>query len=212
MAGGALFSTQDIVRGYMRRGRVFREAVQPMVPEDPFQQACASLDVDLITISLTQRLPFKMRLPAIKTAIARGIYFEINYAGALRDVISRRQVFSNAQALTRILRGKNIILSSGSRHAYEIRGPMDLIFGLGSMFGLTESQARDAISTNCLAVVEHGAARQMYAGTIAIMPSVPSGARAEGETDQKARGAKADLPGGSAVTTKTREGADKRKR
>jgi ribonuclease P/MRP protein subunit RPP1 len=41
------------------------------------------LDVDIITFDLTQRLPVQLKIPKVREAIKRGIYFEINYSAAL---------------------------------------------------------------------------------------------------------------------------------
>ncbi len=50
---------------------------------------------------------------------------QILYSTALRDPVSRRHLFSNAQALTRLLRGGRgaLVISSGARNAMELRGP-----------------------------------------------------------------------------------------
>ena len=105
----------------------------------PYGQACTSLECDLITLDMTQRLPFKLRPQHLQAAVSRGIHFELLYSTVLRDPTSRRHMFSNAQALTRLLRGRAIVLSSGARNALELRGPFDVI-NLGTAFGLTRQQ------------------------------------------------------------------------
>ena len=45
------------------------------------------------------------------------------------------------QALSRATNGKGIILSSGARAAFELRGPYDVI-NLGTLMGLTQEQAK----------------------------------------------------------------------
>jgi hypothetical protein len=40
-------------------------------------QACSSLDVDLISIDLGQRLPFKLRSAQLRLAFKRGVHFEV---------------------------------------------------------------------------------------------------------------------------------------
>lgn len=44
-------------------------------------------------------------------------------------------------ALTRATRGKGIIISSGAREAFELRGAYDVI-NIGVLFGLSEQQAK----------------------------------------------------------------------
>ena len=88
---------------------------------------------------MSQRLPFKLRPQHLQAAVQRGVHLEVLYAAALRDPMSRRHLFSNAQALTRLLRGRGIVLSSGARVAMELRGPYDVI-NIGTTFGLTQQQ------------------------------------------------------------------------
>ncbi len=105
----------------------------------PLAQACVSLECDLITLDMSQRLPFKLRPQHLQAAVQRGVHFEVLYSCALRDPMSRRHLFSNAQALTRLLRGRGIVISSGARVAMELRGPFDVI-NIGTTFGLTQQQ------------------------------------------------------------------------
>ena len=44
-------------------------------------------------------------------------------------------------ALTRAARGKGIIISSGARSAFELRGPYDVI-NMATLFGLSEQDAK----------------------------------------------------------------------
>ena len=48
---------------------------------------------------------------------------------------------SNAAALARATRGKNIIVSSGARSAFELRSPHDAM-NLCTLFGLTMQSAK----------------------------------------------------------------------
>ena len=43
------------------------------------------------------------------------------------DQNARRHLITNAAALVRITKGKNIILSSDAKNAMELRGPYDVI-------------------------------------------------------------------------------------
>ncbi|EFJ41842.1 hypothetical protein VOLCADRAFT_67773, partial [Volvox carteri f. nagariensis] len=103
--------------------------------------ACTSLEVDLICLELWQRMTIKLRAPAIKAALRRGIYFEICYAPGLREPTARRNLFCNAQALVRVTRGKHILLSSSARSAFEVRSPLELVH-MATLFGLTSKQAQ----------------------------------------------------------------------
>ncbi len=52
--------------------------------------------MDLITLDLARRLPFRLRPAALAAAAARGVAFELCYAPALRDEAARRNLFGNA--------------------------------------------------------------------------------------------------------------------
>ena len=57
------------------------------------------------------------------------------------------------QALSRATNGKGIILSSGARAAFELRGPYDVI-NLGTLMGLTQEQAKVRCLFNMLLTIE----------------------------------------------------------
>lgn len=112
-------------------------------------QACASLPVDIISLDLSHRLPYRLRPKVLAPAVQRGVMFEISYACCLRDETSRRLLFSNATALARATRGQNIIVSSGARTAFELRSPYDVI-NLSTLFGLPERHAKVSSCTSAL--------------------------------------------------------------
>lgn len=39
--------------------------------------------MDIITFDLAQRIPIQLKIPKVREAIQRGLYFEINYSAAL---------------------------------------------------------------------------------------------------------------------------------
>lgn len=147
-------------------GRYDLLAVQPQ-SERAFALACNSLEVDIIALDLSRRLPYRFKPALVKAAISRGLNFEICFGAALREAGSRRQLFANAQALCRETRGRNIIISSSARSAMELRGPHDVI-NLATMFGLSQQQAQQAISGNVAAAVQHAAERKAYKGVLSI--------------------------------------------
>lgn len=59
-------------------------------------QACASLEVDIIAIDMSRRLPFRFRPGPVLAAVKRGVHFEICYAAALRGEAARRNLFANS--------------------------------------------------------------------------------------------------------------------
>uniref|UniRef100_A0A8B9F436 Ribonuclease P protein subunit p30 n=1 Tax=Amazona collaria TaxID=241587 RepID=A0A8B9F436_9PSIT len=74
--------------------------------EKLFHIACTTLDVDLVCINVTEKLPFYFRRPPVNVAIDRGIYFELLYTPAIKDSTMRRYTISNAISLMQICKGK----------------------------------------------------------------------------------------------------------
>ncbi|XP_009318778.1 PREDICTED: ribonuclease P protein subunit p30 [Pygoscelis adeliae] len=133
--------------------------------EKLFHIACTTLDVDLVCINVTEKLPFYFRRPPVNMAIDRGIYFELLYTPAIKDSTMRRYTISNAISLMQICKGKNIVISSAAERPLELRGPYD-VANLGLLFGLSESEAKAAVSTNCRATVLHGETRKSACGVV----------------------------------------------
>ncbi|KAJ3254727.1 Ribonuclease P protein subunit p30 [Boothiomyces macroporosus] len=113
------------------------------------------MEVDIITIDCTQRLPFYLKLPSINMAISRGIHFELTYAPAIKDVTVKRNIISNAMALMRVTKGKNVIISSEASDLLQFRGAADVI-NLCFMLKMNGQVARDAINSNPASCVVHG--------------------------------------------------------
>ncbi|XP_007894966.1 ribonuclease P protein subunit p30 isoform X2 [Callorhinchus milii] len=101
-------------------------------------------------------------------AIDRGIYFELAYSPAIKDSTMRRYTISNALSLMQICKGKNVIMSSAAERPMELRGPYDLA-NLGLLLGLSEGDAKAAVSTNCRAALLHGETRKTALGVIYTM-------------------------------------------
>lgn len=143
-------------------------AVQPM-NQKVFLEACKTYAIDLISVDLSQRMDSmllgKSARTAVGCAVSRGIHFEIVYAPMIRDASARRSTITNANLLVELCRGRNVIISSGTNKAVELRGPYD-VSHLGVMFGLSAEQARNALTSNCRAVIMHGVARKSANGVL----------------------------------------------
>nr|XP_048294865.1 ribonuclease P protein subunit p30 isoform X3 [Myodes glareolus] len=148
----------NVLRATSSRVRLYDIVAVFPKTEKLFHVACTHLDVDLVCITVTEKLPFYFKRPPVNVAIDRGLGFELVYGPAIRDATMRRYTISNALSLMQICRGKNVILSSGAERPLEIRGPYD-VANLGLLFGLSESEAKAAVSTNCRAAFLHGVAR-----------------------------------------------------
>ncbi|KPP76649.1 hypothetical protein Z043_103988 [Scleropages formosus] len=149
--------------------------------EKVFHAACMSCDVDIICIAATEKQPFHFKRPPVFGAIERGVFFEISYAAAIKDSTMRRYTISNAISLMETCKGKNVIVSSGAEKPLELRGPYD-IANLGLLFGLSEGDAKAAVSANCRAALLHGETRKTALGIIrTVKKSQPADEREDKE-------------------------------
>lgn len=137
-----------------------------------FQQACTQMEhVDIISLDIEEKIPFKIKYSMVGAAIERGIFIELSYAPAIRSASLRRNVLSNSVNLVKYCKAKGIILTSNGEHFMELRCPKDII-NLASMFGLKGSQANDSISQRCRDVVLHAYARLQTAKSVITMKKV----------------------------------------
>lgn len=81
--------------------------------------------VDILTFDYTQKM-FKMKHSTLYEAGQKGIIFEMIYSQAILDSNNRRMIMSNLIYLSRTLRGKHTILSSGANSHIFHRTPSDI--------------------------------------------------------------------------------------
>ncbi|WOL09247.1 hypothetical protein Cni_G18000 [Canna indica] len=159
--GSALLRTYDLV------------ALRPL-NQEAFDKACESSEVDIIAMDFSQKLPFRLKLPLIKLAIKRGLYFEITYSHLIADVHIRRQILSDAKLLSDWTRGKNLIFSSAASTANEVRGPHDVANLAVFLLGLSLERAKYAVSQNCRSLVANALRKKhFYKETIRIERIIP---------------------------------------
>lgn len=133
-------------------------AVQPTT-EKLYQQACKSLEIDIISLDMSRRLPLHLKFPTVHAAVERGVHFEIIYSTAFGGTTERTQLLAIAMDMVVFTKGKNIIVSSGAEHELDFRGPYDIV-NLGLLFRFKEEQSKAAITKNCRAVLFHAQARK----------------------------------------------------
>ncbi|XP_029465710.1 ribonuclease P protein subunit p30 isoform X2 [Rhinatrema bivittatum] len=158
----------NVLRSTSPRSKLYDIVAVFPKTEKLFHAACTSLDVDLICIHVTEKQPFFFRRPPINVALERGIFFELVYTPAIKDSTMRRYTISNALSLMQICKGKNVIISSSAERPLELRGPYD-VATLGLLFGLSEADAKAAVSSNCRAALLHGATRKTAFGVVFTM-------------------------------------------
>lgn len=120
-------------------------ALRPMT-EKLLLQACSSLECDLISLDLSQRLSYNLKHKIVGTALQRGISLEINYSASIHDVGARRNLMQNAASLVRATRGRGIIISSEARKAVGVRAPFDVI-NMSTLWGLSQEKGREAVGS-----------------------------------------------------------------
>jgi ribonuclease P/MRP protein subunit RPP1 len=110
-----------------------------------FQHACQTFQGDIITYNMnTMRIRFNRKFYYL--AIRRNMFFELKYTPAIIDSNDRRATIQRAQYYYQIGKSKAIIISSEAKNRFQTRSPYD-ISSLGLIFGLSEEQAKCAIST-----------------------------------------------------------------
>lgn len=169
----------NVLRATSSRVRLYDIVAVFPKTEKLFHVACTQLDVDLVCITMMEKLPFYFRRPPISVAIDRGLSFELVYSPAIKDSTVRRYTISNALSLMQICRGMNVIISSAAERPLEIRGPYD-VANLGLLFGFTENNAKAAVSANCRAALRHAETRKTAFG---IISTVKKPRPSEGDDD-----------------------------
>ncbi|EDM13179.1 rCG48258 [Rattus norvegicus] len=146
VAVSELFTTLPIVqRATSSRVRLYDIVAVFPKTEKLFHVACTHLDVDLVCITVTEKLPFYFKRPPINVAIERGLGFELVYGPAIRDATMRRYTISNALNLMQICKGKNVILSSA---AERVSCPL-FVFVLSPTLWLTGLKSLLTLSEGC---------------------------------------------------------------
>ena len=173
-------------------------ALRP-VDERTLSLACSSLDCEIISLDLTQRLPFWFKYKMLSEAIKSGKRLELSYAqGVMGDSGMRRNLISNATQLIRASRGRGLIISSEAKAAVACRGPWDAI-NLAAVWGLGQERGYEAMSKECRTIVVTAKLkRTSYRGVIDVVyggekPPAPAPApekQADGKAKQPANGQK----------------------
>lgn len=139
--------------------------------EKLFHKVCTESEhIDLITFNfLAGGAPaFKLQPGVVKVAQERGIHFEISIGPGLRTSTNAKQsLIAYARKIVRATKGKNVILSVGALKSSEVRGPYD-IMNLGVLFGMNQSQARNAVTKNFDSLLRHSLSRKSGGGVVTL--------------------------------------------
>ena len=129
------------------------------------QLLCEAGDVDIISLDLSVRQSFSLSTHQADVARARGIVFEVRYAGLIlaESATKRQQLMANVSGLLAATRGRGIVWSSGANAGVAgecLRGAYD-VMNLAVVLGLKEEQALRAVTATCEVVRGHAEARRM---------------------------------------------------
>jgi ribonuclease P/MRP protein subunit RPP1 len=122
-------------------------------------------DIDILSLDISQRLPFPLRHSLFTNLVARGVGIEICYAAGIGDTAARRNIISNAAGLIRATRGRGLLISSEASRTADLRGPFDVInlatfWGMKQEFGMGDGGK----------VVLHSEARRLtYKGAVQVI-------------------------------------------
>lgn len=160
-------------------------AIQPL-NEKIIQAFCSgNIDCDILTMEMSEKLPFDLKRLNLALPISRGCFFEINYSQALSSQSARINVISNGQLLVDKCRSKGIILSSGARSHIFLRSPHDVV-NLGLLFELKDHLAKQAVFKLGQNVLRHANSRKNSASIAVTVESNDSKSKLIKEKLEKA--------------------------
>lgn len=160
--------------------------------EQTLQQACQSLDVDIISLDLSRKFDSYFKFPMLGAAIARGIKIELCYSQGIvsNQPDAKRNLIRNATQLIRVTRGRGLIFSSEAQSVLGVRAPSDII-NLASVWGLGAERGKDGLTKEPRSVVEFARLkRQSYKGVVDIVYGGEKPVPAPVSTDPKGKGLK----------------------
>lgn len=166
--------------------------------ERTLQQACASLDVDLISLDLTQRPEKHFKFSMLSSALSRGVKIELCYSQAITssDPSAKRTLISNVVQLIRVTRGRGLVFSSEAQSVLGVRAPNDVI-NLASVWGLGHERGKDGVTKEPRSVVEYAQLKNTsYRGVVNVVyggerPVAETGNEKTERKGQKIQGKKA---------------------
>ncbi|KAF8960815.1 RNase P subunit p30-domain-containing protein [Flammula alnicola] len=153
----------------------------------------SQLTAHVISLPLTlPRLPYHLKHTLIRTAIKNGAVFEINYVGALggeNDPVlveanaaengpgAKRNWWASTRELTRVTKGKGLIISGGVVADADLRAPRD-VTNLIAILGLAQDAAHEASTKTPKSLVIRAQTRKTYRAVISepkvVFPGDPN--------------------------------------
>ena len=146
-------------------------AVRPK--NDKILESCltSELNCDIITIDLYEKFSFMSKKKLFQTAADKGMFFEIEYGKFITDNESRSNFISNFILLNQVLKGNNLIISSGAENVFMQRNPEDIIIILETIFDIKKHLAYKMITENPIKALLKSKQRKLYKTTLGIINS-----------------------------------------
>ncbi|KAH7027698.1 RNase P subunit p30, partial [Microdochium trichocladiopsis] len=158
-------------------------AIRPLT-DKAFQNACLNMaEPSLISLDMTQHLPFHFRPKPCMAAINRGLRFEVCYSQMLTaDARGRASFIGNVIELVRATRGRGIVLSSEAKNAMGLRAPADVV-NLLAVWGLGTEKGNEGLGSIPRSVVVNE--RVKRTGFRGVVDIVKVAQKPEGATGQE---------------------------
>jgi RNase P/RNase MRP subunit p30 len=129
----------------------------------------SEINCDIITIDLYEKFSFMSKKKLFQTSADKGMFFEVEYGKFITDNESRSNYISNFILLNNVLKGKNLIISSGAENLFMQRNPEDVMTILETIFDIKKDQAFKMITENPIKAILKGKQRKLYKTTLDII-------------------------------------------
>ncbi|KAK8811743.1 hypothetical protein WA538_000528 [Blastocystis sp. DL] len=141
-------------------------SVQPL-NQETFDMACDAPYLDIIEVSIDNRLPYRITKKSVDNALQRGIVFEFQISSSFRDSYKRKNLFVAANALIPYTRGRNILLSCNPISPMELKAPHEYV-SIARLMGLPFDKAYAVITKTVEECLSHGEKRRENASGVLI--------------------------------------------
>lgn len=167
------FSTSDIAHKMVSSDNFKKYDIVAVIPTSKaaLQHTCNALDVDIITIDISSKMPIRWNRKLYNMAAEKGMWFELPYALAVLDSNARRNLIEAGHLYHAFGKSKNILISSGAENPMQVRGPYDVI-NMSLLLGLSEEQAKSAITNAGKSVLLRAESRKRGKSVVFIERSV----------------------------------------
>lgn len=143
-------------------------AVKPM--NDKIFESCLSSEIncDIIVLNFDVKYSFMSKKHLITSSLEKGVFYEVEYGKFVTNNESRGVFISNFLLFNDIIKGKNLIISSGAENYFMHRSPFDITTVFETIFELKHDIIKPMICENCQKVILKCIQRKYYKTTVNI--------------------------------------------